>query len=348
MEIKIGNKLIGEGQPCFIIAEAGVNHNGSLELAKKLIDAAKESGSDSIKFQTFKSERIATADAEMAKYQKENTGKEEAQLEMLKRAELSYGDFRELKKYCDEKGIIFLSTPHSCNEDVDLVAELCPAIKVASGDLTNIPLLKYIARKNLPIILSTGMSAMEEVENALEAVKKEGNDKIIILHCTNNYPCPINEVNLRAINTLKEKFKLPTGYSDHTEGINISTYAAAAGACVLEKHLTLDKNLPGPDHKASLEAEDLKEMVLAIRNLERALGDGVKKPAESELETAKIARKSLVAQKDIKKGEAIREGMITVKRPGTGIPPGKMNEIIGKKAARDIKKDSLFVWEDFV
>lgn len=348
MEIKIGNKIIGEGYPCFIIAEAGVNHNGSFEMAKKLIDAAKEAGVDAVKFQIFKSEEIVTPEGEQAKYQKENTGKEESQYEMLKRLELSYNDFKKLKEYCDERGIIFLATPHSCKEDVDLVAELCLAIKVGSGDLTNFPILRYMAEKNLPIILSTGMATMEEIEEAIGVIKKEGNDKIILLHCTTNYPCPLEEVNLKAMDTLRNTFKLITGYSDHTQGIMVSAMAVSRGACVIEKHFTLDNNLPGPDHKASLEPKELKEMVKSIRESEIILGDGIKKPKESEIEIAKMARKSLVAAKDIKEGEIIEENMLAVKRPGTGIFPKRINEVIGKKAQKNIKKDSLISLEDLI
>jgi len=359
MEIKIGNKKIDKGNPCFIIAEAGVNHNGDMGLAKKLIDAAKESGVDAVKFQTFKSEEIVTPQAEQAKYQTENMGKKESQYDMLKKLELSYQDFRDLKKYCDEKGTIFLSTPHSCEEDVDLVAELCPAIKVASGDMNNLPFLKYIARKNLPIILGTGMGTLEEVKEAVEAVCPI-NKELILLHCTTNYPTPLNEVNLRTIGTMMKEFDLPIGYSDHTEGIMVSLAAVALGACVIEKHFTIDKNMPGPDHKASLEPKELKEMVEGIRNVEKrlsakedsneilkdlnigeALGDGVKKPNPSELEVAKVARKSIIARKSIKKGEKIARDMLAIKRPGTGIKPKFLDEILGKTAKADIEKDEL-------
>ncbi len=364
MRIKIKNKYIGENNPCFVIAEAGVNHNGDLALAKKLVDKAKEAGVDAVKFQTFKSKEIVTPDAEQAKYQIENIGKRESQYEMLKRLELPYSAFRELKKYCDEKEIIFLSTPHSCKEDVDLVSELCPVIKVGSGDLTNLPILKYMAQKNLPIILSTGMANLEEVREAVEAILPI-NQELILLHCTTNYPTPFNEVNLRAMPTLEKEFYLPTGYSDHTEGINVSLAAVVLGACMIEKHFTLDRNLPGPDHKASLEPQELKDLVLGIRfienrltsgenveliieelNIKDALGDGIKRPNPSEIEVAKIARKSIVAVVDIKKGETLKENLLAIKRPGTGIKPKYFDEIIGKTAKRDIKKDQLITWEE--
>ncbi|MCK4781632.1 N-acetylneuraminate synthase family protein [Candidatus Parcubacteria bacterium] len=364
MKIKIENKLIGEKKPCFIIAEAGVNHNGDLGLAKKLVDAAKNAGVDVVKFQTFKSEKIVTPDAKQAKYQSENIGKKESQYAMLKRLELPYSKFRELKAYCDRKGIIFLSTPHSCQEDVDLVAELCPAIKVGSGDLTNLPILKYIAGKKLPIILSTGMATLEEVREAVETILSI-NEKLILLHCTTNYPTPLNEVNLKAMLTMAKEFDLPVGYSDHTEGINVSLAAVALGACVIEKHFTLDRNLPGPDHKASLEPLELKKMVDGIRNIEKrlnqkenldniitelnipeALGSGIKKPNPSEIEVAEVARKSIVAAVDIKKGTKIVEEMLIIKRPGIGILPKYFNKVIGRIVKKDINQDTLIEFKD--
>lgn len=363
MKIKIGKRLINKGQPCFIIAEAGVNYNGSLKLAKSLIDEAKKAGADAVKFQTFKSEEIVTFDAKRAKYQAKNIGgKEESQYEMLKRLELSYATFRKLKDYCDKKGIIFLSTPHSCKKDVDLVAELCSAIKVGSGDLTNLPILEYVARKNLPIILSTGMANLEEVREAVEVILPI-NQKLILLHCTTNYPTPPKEVNLKAMLTMGKEFRLPIGYSDHTEGINISLAAVAIGACLIEKHFTLGKNLPGPDHKASLEPEEFKKMVKGIRdvekrlekkenpgnilkefNVENALGDGIKKPNPSEIEVGKVARKSIVAAVNIKKGTKITEKMLTIKRPGTGINPKYLTKFIGQVAVKNIRENELVKW----
>lgn len=366
MEIKIKNRIIGEKNPCFVIAEAGVNHNGDFDLAKKLIDEAKKAGVDAVKFQTFQAEKIVTPDAEQAEYQSKNIGQKESQYSMLKKLELSYDNFRELKKYCDQNDIIFLSTPHSSKEDVDLVSEICPAIKVGSGDLTNLPILKYMASKNLPVILSTGMADLEETREAIDAVLPI-NKQLIILHCTTNYPTPFNEVNLRAMATLKKEFNLVTGYSDHTEGIKISLAAVSLGASMIEKHFTLDKNLPGPDHKASLEPKELKDLIEGIRNIEKrlsegenpeeiikelkveeSLGDGIKKPNPSEMEVAKVARKSIVADMDIKEGEIIKESAITIKRPGTGLKPKFFNEIIGKKAKKDIKKDELIKLEDLI
>lgn len=344
MKIKIDDKLIGEGQSCFIIAEAGVNHNGDFNLAKKLIDMAKDAGVDAVKFQTFKAENIVTPKAEQAKYQTKNIGKKESQYAMLKRLELPYSAFRKLKKYCDKKGIIFLSTPHSSKEDVDIVAELCPAIKIASGDLTNLPILEYMAKKQLPIILSTGMANLEEVREAVKTILPI-NKKLILLHCTTNYPTPLKEVNLKAILTMEKEFNLLIGYSDHTEEISVSLTAVAMGACVIEKHFTLDKNMPGPDHKASLEPQELKTMVKGIRNIEAALGGGKKVPNPSELEVAKAARKSIIAAEDIRKGDIIEESMLVIKRPGTGIAPKYFSKILGKKAKEDIKKDEVLKWE---
>lgn len=365
MKIKIKNRIVGEKEPCFVIAEAGVNHNGDFNLAKQLVNEAKKAGVDAVKFQTFQAEKIVTSDAKQAGYQIRNIGREESQYAMLKRLELSYSNFKELKKYCDQKEITFLSTPHSSKEDVDLIVQLCPAIKVGSGDLTNLPILKYMATKNLPIILSTGMADLAEVKESVETVLPI-NQQIILLHCTTNYPALLNEVNLKAMLTLKKEFNLITGYSDHTEGIDVSLAAVALGASVIEKHFTLDKKLPGPDHKASLEPEELKEMVKGIRNIENmlskgeksedlikeldieeAMGDGIKKPTLGEIEIAKVARKSIVAAMDIKKGERIKKDTLVIKRPGTGIKPKYLSEFTGKIANRDIKRDSLISFDYF-
>ncbi len=330
---------------CFIITEAGVNHNGKLSLAKKMVNEAKKAGADAVKFQTFKAEELATQKALTADYQKNNLGGQKSQLEMLKGLELSENDFKELKKYCDQKKIIFLSTPHT-EKAADFLETLVPAFKIASGDLTNIPFLKKIAKKGKPVILSTGMADLKEVEEVVEAIKRAGNKKIILLHCTTNYPTTFNEVNLRAMGTMGKKFKLPVGYSDHTKGIEVSLAAVAMGARVIEKHFTINKNLPGPDHKASLEPTELKKMVEGIRNIEKAMGDGIKKPTASELKIAKVARKSVVAKVDIFKGEKISSNMLAIKRPGTGIEPKYFFKIIGKKAFKNIQKDSLIKLSD--
>jgi len=336
----------------FIIAEAGVNHNGNINPAYKLVDKAKESGANAVKFQTFKTEKIVSRKAEMASYQKENMKSRESQFDMLKKLELSYEDFRKIKKYCDSAGIIFLSTPDD-EEGLDfLVDDLkVPAIKIGSGEITNLPFLKYAARKKVPIILSTGMSNLSEVEEAVNIITQNQDSvdasifpPLTLLHCTSNYPCPMEEVNLKAMLTLKEAFKLPVGYSDHTLGIEVPIAAVALGARVIEKHFTLDKNLPGPDHKASLEPEELKMMIKAIRNIEKALGDGIKKPNKSEIEIMKVVRKTLVAARDIKKGEIIKDKDIVIKRAGTGIPPKFKDVIVGMKINKDVEKDTPLDW----
>ncbi len=343
--IQIWKKLTKKNQPCFIIAEAGVNHNGNIKLAKKLVDAAAEAGADAVKFQTFKSENVVTKEAKTAEYQKKNTGKSETQLEMIKKLELDYKDFIELKKYCDKKQIIFLSTPHS-EDAIDFLEPLVPAYKVGSGDLTNLPFLKKIAIKKKPIILSTGMATLDEVKMAVKIIKNQKNNKIILLHCTTNYPCPIKEVNLRAMQTLKQEFNLPVGYSDHTLGMTVPIMAVAMGAQVLEKHFTLDKSLPGPDHKASLEPKELKQMIKKIKEVETVLGSGIKKPTENEKRIQKIIRKSIIAQINIPQNAKITKEMLTIKRPGIGIAPKYIGKILGRKAKKNIKKDKLITWEE--
>ncbi len=335
--IKVGNRVIGDGEPCFVIAEAGVNHNGDINLAKRLIDVAREARADAVKFQTFKAEEIVTKNAEKARYQKQTTGAEESQFEMIKRLELSEKDFRGLFTYAQKKGIMFLSSPFD-RSSVDLLDRLgIPAFKIPSGEITNFPLLRYIATKERPIILSTGMSTLREVEEALKVIKEEGIDDIILLHCVTSYPAKIEDMNLRAMETLRAAFRLPAGLSDHSMGIIIPVAAVALGACVIEKHFTLDRNLPGPDHRASLEPEELRQMVKAIRDIEKAMGDGLKRPTAEEEENKKVARRSIVARVDIPKGIIISEDMLDFKRPGTGLAPKYMTEIMGRKTKRDIK-----------
>lgn len=329
---------------CFIIAEAGVNHNGDINIAKKLIDAAVEAGVDAIKFQTFKADNLVTKEAPKADYQKYTTGNGN-QYEMLKKLELSIDDHILLKKYCEDKGIIFISTPFDF-ESVDLLEEIdVPLYKISSGDLTNLPLLKYIGQKNRPIILSTGMANLGEVEEAVYTIKEVGNENIILLHCTSNYPTEYNDVNLKAMQTMKEAFKLPVGYSDHTIGIEVPIAAVTLGAQIIEKHFTLDKNMAGPDHPASLESDELKNMVTSIRNIEKAMGDGIKKCGKSEEKSKLVSRKSIVASKDIMKGQIISRDMIDFKRPGNGLKPGDMRLIIGKKAKIDMNKDDVIILE---
>lgn len=348
MSIKISNRTIGEGELCFIIAEAGVNHNGDVNLAKKLIDAAREAGADVVKFQTFRAEELVVKGAEKAKYQKRTTGKEESQFEMLRRLELSEEMLFDLKDYADSQGIAFLSTPYD-EGSVDLLVRLgVPALKISSADITNHPLLAHIAAKKLPVILATGMSSLGEVEEAVEVIANGGNQQIILLHCVSSYPAKIEDINLKAMETLRYAFELPVGLSDHSIGITIPVAAVALGACVIEKHFTLDKNLPGPDHRSSLEPHELKEMIRSIRDVEKALGDGVKRPMAEEEENKKAARRSIVARVDIPEGVIITQEMLDIKRPGTGIEPKYIENVIGKISKANIRKDEPLVWEAII
>ncbi len=331
----------------FIIAEAGVNHNGRLDLAYQLIDVAKDAEADAVKFQTFKAENVVSKLADKAEYQKRTTGSDKSQLEMIKKLELSFEDFVKLKKYCDKKGIMFLSTPFD-HQSIDFLYDLIDIYKIPSGEIINSPYLKHIAAKNKPIIMSTGMANLGEVEEAINTIRSVNSEaQISLLHCTTNYPTPYEEVNLKAMQTLAVAFKLSIGYSDHTLGIEVPVAAVAMGAKIIEKHFTLDKKLPGPDHKASLEPDELKEMVKAIRNIEVALGDGIKKPNKSEIEIMKVARRSLIATRDIRAGEIIKESDIAIKRPGTGILPKFKEIIIGMKLVNDVRQDEPFKWENF-
>jgi len=345
--IKIGKRFVGEGCPSLIIAEAGVNHNGSLKLAKKMIDAAKMAGAGAIKFQTFITEELVTQDAPKANYQKKATGSK-SQYEMLKKLELSERDFKELFNYCKRRGIMFLSTPFDSKSAEFLLKLGVPAFKIGSGDLTNIPLLLQVAGYKRPIILSTGMATLTEIKEAVKTIYSTGNKNLILLHCTSNYPTKYKEVNLRAMEALKKRFNVPIGYSDHTEGIEVAIAAVGMGACVVEKHFTLDRSLPGPDHKASLEPDEFAKMVRSIRNIELAMGDGIKRPQRSELEIKKVARKSIVAARDIQAGEIITKDMLAVKRPGTGIEPKFFSQIIGKRTKVALSKDQVLTWGKLV
>lgn len=324
----------------YIIAEAGVNHNGKVELAKKLVDSAKAAGADCVKFQTFKAEKLVSKDAAKAEYQKETTG-DSSQQEMLKKLELSYDEFIELKKYCDKVGITFLSTPFD-SESVDFLNSLdMPFWKIPSGEVTNYPYLVKLAKTHKPVIMSTGMCDLNEIDAAINVLKENGAGEITVLHCNTEYPTPFTDVNLKAMVSMKEAFDVKVGYSDHTKGIEVPIAAVALGATVIEKHFTLDKNMEGPDHKASLEPYELKAMVDAIRNIEKALGTGKKTPTPSETKNKAVARKSIVAACDIKKGETFTEENLTVKRPGTGLSPMFWNEIIGTTAKRDYSLDEM-------
>ncbi len=344
-KIKITDNIyIGGTSPVFIIAEAGVNHNGDINLAKKLIDIAKISGADAVKFQTFKASKLVSASAPLAKYQKENIKKGSTQLKMLKQLELDFKSFEILKKYADRKGIMFLSTPFDYESAQFLKKLGVPLFKISSGDLTNLPFLELIAKYKKPLILSTGMSTLLEVQEAVAIITKF-NKKLILLHCVSNYPASFKTVNLRVLQTLKEKTQLVIGYSDHTLGIEIPIASVAFGAKVIEKHFTLDKELKGPDHKASLNPEELKNMVKAIRHVELSLGDGIKRPIQTELEVMKVVRKSLIARHELVPGTIIKEEDIIIKRPGTGLKPGLLRKVLGYKVKTKIKKDEIVTWE---
>ncbi|AZR73886.1 N-acetylneuraminate synthase [Anoxybacter fermentans] len=330
----------------FIIAEAGVNHNGDINIAKKLIDVAAEAGVDAIKFQTFKTEKLVSQGAPKADYQLKTTKKSESQYQMIKKLELDKTSHVELMNYCKEKKIMFLSSPFDF-ESCDLLDELdIPFFKVPSGEITNLPFLKYIAEKQKPIILSTGMANIAEIYEALETIYSTGNRDVVVLHCVTEYPAPIEEVNLSAMLTIRDAFKVPVGYSDHTLGLEIPIAAVALGAKVIEKHFTLDKSMEGPDHKASLEPDELKLLVQSIRNVEKALGDGIKRPAKSEIKNLPVARKSIVAARDIKKGQVLSRDLLEIKRPGDGIEPKFIDKILGFKVNRYIRRDEVLKWED--
>ena len=324
----------------YIIAEAGVNHNGSFELACKLIEAAKQAGADCIKFQTFNSEKLVSQSTRKADYQKTATGGG-TQLDMLKKLELSYDEFIGLKKYCDEIGITFLSTPFDF-DSIDFLNTIdMPFWKIPSGEISNYPYLVKLAKTGKPIVMSTGMCDLEEIREAIKVLNDNGVSDIKLLHCNTEYPTPFEDVNLKAMLTIKDEFGCVVGYSDHTMGIEVPIAAVALGATVIEKHFTLDRNMEGPDHKASLEPFEFAEMVKSIRNIEKSLGRGEKTPSPSERKNMAVARKSIVANRKIRKGDILTEDNITVKRPGTGINPMKWNNVLGTKAIRDFDEDEL-------
>lgn len=323
----------------FIIAEAGVNHNGKVDLALQLVDKAVEAGADCVKFQTFITENEMVRDAEKAEYQKDSTGDTETEFEMVKKLELSFEEFRQIKAYCEQKNILFLSTPFDL-DSIDFLESLdIFCWKIPSGEITNLPYLKRIAETKRDIIMSTGMCELDEIRQAVRILKENGAGKITLLHCNTEYPTPYEDVNLQAMDTLHKEFQLEIGYSDHTSGIEVPIAAVARGAAVIEKHFTLDRNMEGPDHKASLEPHELKKMIISIRNIEKALGDGEKKPSNSERKNISVARKSIVAKKAIRKGEQFTEENLAVKRPGTGINPMRWNEIVGLYAKKDYVED---------
>ncbi len=343
--IQIGQHKIGRGQPCFVIAEAGVNHNGDINVAFQLVEVAARAGASAVKFQTFKAKRLAIPTAPKADYQLNTTDAGESQYEMLRRLELSRKDHQQLLKHCRKNGILFLSTPFD-EDSADMLEDLdLPAFKIPSGEITNLPFLAHVAQKGKPLIVSTGMSDLKEVERAIQTIKEMGNPQIVLLHCVSSYPAADADVNLKAMQTMADAFGLPVGYSDHTRGIEVSLAAIALGAVVVEKHFTLDRNLPGPDHRASLEPDELLRMVNGIRRVESALGNGSKRPAAVEKKNALIIRKSIVAARDIAAGETLTEEMMAIKRPGSGISPGKKPNLIGRKLKHNIKAGTLLKME---
>jgi len=335
--VRIGDRLVGGDAPVMIIAEAGVNHNGDVKLAHELIDVAAKAGADAVKFQSFITEELVTMNAAKAEYQVTTTGSPGRQYEMLKALELTAEEQASLKAHCEELGILYLCTPYE-TISVDMLDRLgVVAFKIASTDTTNVPFLKYVASKGRPVILSTGMSTLGEVEMAVEALRAGGlGGQFILLHCVSEYPAPIQEANLRAMRALAQAFGCPVGYSDHTRGIGAAPWAVAAGACVVEKHYTLDRKMPGPDHRASLEPKELTQLVRNIREVERSLGDGIKRPTDGELRNKVLMQKSLVASREIRAGEQISPDAVTCKRPGTGLAPHYFDVIVGHKAVKAI------------
>ncbi len=340
--VMIGDRAVGPGQPCFIVAEAGVNHNGDIGLAHRLIDAAAEAGADAVKFQSFVTEELVTPQAKKAGYQVETTGETDGQYEMLKALELSAGQQAELKEHCDRAGIVYLCTPYEDTSIDNLDRIGIAAFKVASTDTTNVPFLKYMASKGRPVVLSTGMSTLGEVEQAVTALETGGlEDKVVLVHCLAEYPAPPGQTNLRAILTLQEAFGCPTGFSDHTPGVGVSPWAVAAGACLIEKHFTVDHSLSGPDHRASMEPAELASLVRTIRELEAVLGDGRKRIMPAEQANKEVMQKSLVARRDISAGEVIKSDDLTCRRPATGLAPAWFDRVAGKRAAVAIAKDEI-------
>jgi N-acetylneuraminate synthase len=329
-----------------VIAEAGVNHNGDVALAKELINCAVEAGADAVKFQTFKTENLVSASAPKANYQMATTDATESQFEMLKKLELSHEAHHELKAYCRARNILFMSTPFD-KASADFLEQLGLAVfKIGSGEVTNWPLLAHIAAKNKPVILSTGMSYLSEVDEAVRVLRQTGNQQVVVLHCVTNYPTDPTSVNLRAMHTLAQALQVPVGYSDHTPGIAVPLAAVAMGACVIEKHFTLDKTLPGPDHRASLDPQALKKMVEGIRIVEQSLGHGLKIPARSESRNRKIVRRSLGANRDIPSGTVLTQQDLVSLRPASGISPTLIKNIVGRKVKRSLKRGQLITWED--
>ncbi len=346
--LDIAGRTVGQNQPCFIIAEAGVNHNGDLALARRLIDAAKEAGSDAVKFQTWITEKLVTPDAPMAEYQRRNTGQEQSQFEMLKSLELSQDQFRQLKAYADTQGILFFSTPDE-EESADFLEVLgVPVFKIGSAEVANLPYLRHVALKNRPIILSTGMATLGEVEAAVRTIEAAGNGQLVLLHCVSNYPAEPGDCNLRAMDTLRTAFQYPVGFSDHTLGTEIAIAAVARGACVIEKHFTLDTQLPGPDHAASLNSSDFADMVQAIRKVEGALGSGRKRPVPSEMVTRQAVRKGFVAARNIPLGKKLDVRDVVLRRTSGGLGPEYLDLLVGRETKIMIEAKQVIELEMFL
>jgi N-acetylneuraminate synthase len=343
--INIAERVIGPDHPCFVIAEAGVNHNGDMGLAFRLIEEARAAGADAVKFQSFITEDLISPNAQKAEYQVATTGEAGSQYRMLKSLELSFAQHRDLKAHCDKVGIVYLCTPYEWRS-IDMLADMnVAAYKVASTDATNVPFLRYLAGKKLPIILSTGMCSLGETEQAVAAVREgDPHGQLALLHCTSEYPAPLADLNLRAMDTLRRAFDLPVGFSDHSVGLAPSTWAVALGACILEKHFTLDCRMPGPDHRASIEPRELAELVAGVRAVEVALGDGVKRVAPSEAKNKSVMQKRLVACRDIARGERLTDDTISPKRSEDGLLPCMWDEVIGRIALRDIPSGSALTY----
>lgn len=342
----VAGRRIGAGARVFVVAEAGVNHNGDLGLAEQLVDAAADVGADAVKFQTFRAARLVSPGAPKAAYQRETTGADEGQLEMLQRLELGREAHRTLQARAARRGLVFFSAPFDEDSADELEALGVPLLKVPSGEVTNLPYLQHLAAKGRPLIVSTGMCTLDEVARAMETIHAAGDPAVVLLHCVSAYPAPAHEMNLRAMDTLRERFGRPVGLSDHTLGIEVALAAVARGAAAVEKHLTLDRALPGPDHRASLDPPAFTALVQGIRTVEAALGDGVKRPMPSEADTARVARKSLVAARPIAAGRRLAAEDVAVRRPGTGISPADLERALGRTATRDLAAGDVIGWSD--
>lgn len=346
VRISIGSRLIGSGEPVFIIAEAGVNHNGQVDLACRLVDVAADAGADAVKFQTFRADRLASPAAAKAAYQLDTTDPAETQRDMLRKLELGKDQLQIVKARCAERGILFLSTPFD-EESADLVDALgVPAFKIASGEVTNWPLLRHIARKGKPVMVSTGMSYLGEIDDAVRVLREAGCHELILLHCVTSYPAPPEDANLLAMRMMEGAFGVPVGFSDHTDGLAVALAAVALGACALEKHLTLDRTLAGPDHAASLEPAAFKQLVADVRRVERARGDGRKQPAHSELANRSVVRRSVAAAVDLPAGTVLRCEMLRALRPATGLAPSVAEQLVGRKTTRPLAAGELVSWSD--